>query len=200
MQIGVVVRKKLLMIIRLKLILITCLPKMRTINILLMLAFTNLLCYGQSSLNQDSIKLFYHHGVDGIGDINRCVIISYNDDTLFCQRIIYHRKFLHKYYSENLAYKDNMTLSVLRYFQDKNNYQIIEDRKKITESQLHEFKEIVHEIESFVSDDGVSTSMNYYVIEENNKTAVIIDWLGQFNKCHDIEKVLDLDNPIELKR
>jgi hypothetical protein len=87
--------------------------------------------------------------------------------------------------------------SLLRYYQyqeQNNNYQIIDCQKKISGLQLDSLLNLLNEIKSYKSEEGISPSVSHYMIKDNEGTVIVIDRLGKYNKCGEIERIIAFDN------
>ena len=110
-----------------------------------------------------------------------------------------------RYYQENglegLDYNDFRKKAILRHYQENNNFLILDERVEISKFQFDELIIIINEIKAFVSEGGVRSDgtiiistggSNHYMIKDEHGTAIIVDWLGRYNRRRDIEKALGL--------
>jgi len=110
-----------------------------------------------------------------------------------------------RYYKENglqgLEYESFIKQAILRHYKESNNFLILDECVEIRKSQFDELIVIINEIKSFISEGGVrpdgtvivsTRGRNHYVIKDKSGTNIIVDWLGRYDRCKDIEKVLGL--------
>ena len=170
-------------------------------SILLILAFFMCsICFAQEYVNNDSIQICYRKGVDGIGGQDHCLTIYFENDLIFCQRICYSIvNNTYRYSDTELScYKDAKKQAILRHYQECNNYLILDERVEISKSQFDELIKIINEIKAYISEGEntdeiiISTSGGHYMIKDKSGATVIVDWLGCYNRCGDIESILGL--------
>jgi hypothetical protein len=140
-----------------------------------------------------TIQVYYHHGVDGIGGIERRITVCYSDSGIVCQFAEMNTGMYRAYLNTDTAREKSMEYAIQRYYQEnENNYQMLEANVKISNSQSTNFLKILDEIKNYKPEDGISTSLNYYLIKDKEGSTIIIDCLGQYNRCADIENALGL--------
>ncbi len=174
----------------------------------------NSINFGQNFQLNDSIQVHYNTGRMGgaIGGQDHSVTIWIEGGFIYCQRKCY-SMFNDKLRQNDtrLSYIDSTFTqeryqkyqrdAILQFYQDNDNFIILDDRVKISQSQFDKFIKIVDEIRAFNSENNLSTSeeiliittkRNHYVIRSNDKNVVIIDWFGHYDRSKDIEKSLGL--------
>jgi hypothetical protein len=105
------------------------------------------ICNAQRSKN-DTIQIYYFHGVDATGNINRRITIFYSDSGILCQRIMFNTGSTVRMYSDDESFSKRSLLQYYQYQEEINNYQIIEDRKEINVFQLDSLLRLLREIKN----------------------------------------------------
>ena len=162
------------------------------------------ICFAQEHLSKDSIPIIqicYNRRVGGIGGQDHCVNIYIENDFMYCQRICYSIvNHMYRLSNTELNYKEAKIQSILRHYQENNNYLILNGRVAVNKSQFDELIKIINEIKTHVPEDYnsddiiISTSGGHSLIKEKNETVVIIDWLGRYDRRVDIERILWLNS------
>lgn len=166
---------------------------MKKYILLLILSVLIVLRCNSQEISNDTIQVYYFHCSDAIGCINRCITIFCKDGEIFCRRIMFNTcTTVSMRPDENVLQQ-----SLLRYYQyqeQNNNYQIIDCQKKISGLQLDSLLNLLNEIKSYKSEEGISPSVSHYMIKDNEGTVIVIDRLGKYNKCGEIERIIAFDN------
>ena len=169
------------------------------------------ICLAQEYMNKDNIQICYSKGSPGIGGQDHCLTIWFEDSLIFAQRICYSIFDRHKYIEVDSSghygvdidlsrYHEVRKQAILRHYQESNNFLVLDERVEIDNSQFDELVKIINEIKAFVSEVGadsdeiiISTKgRNHYVITDKDGTAIIVDWLGHYDRSRDIEKAFGL--------
>ncbi len=169
--------------------------------------------YSQKNILMDSIKICYSTGKLGgaISGKDHCVTIWNEGGEIYCERRCYGMDIERQEYENSLLNNIDTTLTqklyqisqekaILQFFQKNKNFMILDTCIKINQSQFNDFNRIMDEIISFGEKNDISESKNLivttrrnsYVIKKNNKTSIVIDWFGVYDKSIDIEKSLGL--------
>lgn len=189
---------------------------MKNLLLLLLLCIsTYLMGIAQNYDLRDTIQVYYNTGKVGgaIGGQNHCVTIWNNmDGIIFCQRKCYgilsdeEQKLgngilnhIDTTFTQEL-YQITQEKAILHFYNNNNNFIILDTLVKIDQSQFEQFIRIIDEIITFgeVNDARcseeliVSTKRNHYMIKKNNNISIIIDWFGRYDRSRDIEKSLGL--------
>ena len=154
-------------------------------------------CFAQEHEHKDSIQICYHIGAGGIGGQDHCIIIWFEKDLIFCQRICYSifsdmRKYMID--TELSTYEETKKQAILYHYQENRKYLILNERVEISKSQFDELIKIINEIKVYESEETIisTTGGIHYMIKDKNGTTAIVDYSGRYNRRGDIEKVLGL--------
>jgi hypothetical protein len=149
----------------------------------------------ESAHPNDTVQVYYSHGLDAIGGINRRITVICTEREIYCQVIEFDNNIIRISYDRDTATVcEESKRRCLSYDLSGNSYRIILERAKIDKSQLNVFLKILDEIKTFKPEVGViSTAHTHYVIKDQDGIATIIDWSGRYNRYIDIEKALELE-------
>lgn len=188
---------------------------MKTFVLILLCTSAYLVGIAQNYDLKDTIQVYYNTGKVGgaIGGQDHCVTIWTNmDSVIFCQRKCYgilpeeKQKYnngipshIDTTFTQEL-YQITQEKAISHFYQNNNNFIILDTLVEIDQSQFEQFTKIIDEIIAFgkVNDVRyseeliVSTKRNHYMIKKNNNVSIIIDWFGCYDRSRDIEKSLSL--------